>query len=83
MIHDYVKNVAAQIGMSLSRVEIVNGQDVGCLDVSLVKITTKGHTVRTLVYQADIDNLKNGNECDLLKLKILAALSRLKMLLET
>ncbi|MBK5274208.1 MAG: hypothetical protein JJE30_04060 [Desulfuromonadales bacterium] len=83
MIHDYIKNLADQMGIELSRVEVVDGQDVGCNDVSLLKLTTKGRMASALVYQTDIKIMQNGNDCDLLELKIRAALSRLNKLLDS
>ena len=82
MIQDYVQDLAAQMCIVLTTVSVVEGETAGCLDVCLLHLSAKGHLVNALVYQSDIENLQNGGCCDRLELRIRAALSRLKILLE-
>ncbi len=82
MIREYVADLAAQMRMQLSRVSLVEGRKVGCLDMHLLNLVADGHLVSTLVYQTELDELQNGFPCPRLEMKIRSALSRLQMLLE-
>ena len=81
MIHDYANELAAQMGIQLSKISVIEGQSVGCLDVYLVHLSTKDHLVSALVHRTDFDNLHIGNYSDRLELKLRVALSRLQVLL--
>ena len=82
MIHEYAQDLATQMCIELTTVSVVDGEAAGCLDVYLLHLSTKSHLVNALVYQSDIENLQNGGCCDRLELRIRAALSHLKLLLE-
>ena len=82
MFQEYVTDLANQAGIKLSHVSLVSGQSLGCLDVYLLNISSKGHKVNTLIFQADVDNMKKGIHCDRLEIRMRTALSRLKLLLE-
>ena len=81
MIKKYAADIAAQMGMQLSRVSVVEGRDIGCLDVHLLKLMSDGQLVSALVYQSELDHLQSGSSCERLELKIRSALSRLQLLL--
>ncbi len=82
MIQEYITDLANQVGVDLSNILLVSGDSLGCLDVHMLNISSKEHNVNTLIFQADMDNLKNGIHCDRLETRMRAALSRLKLLLE-
>ena len=82
MIKEYAAGLAAQVGIKLSRVSVVEGRRVGCLDVHLLHLDAEGQRVSALVYQSELDELQSRSCCERLELKIRAALSRLQMLLE-
>lgn len=82
MIETFARDIALQMGIQLSRVSIVEGRVVGCLDVHLLNLAAKGQMVSALVYQAELDDLQNGLSSDRLELKIRATLSRLNMMME-
>jgi hypothetical protein len=81
MLTEMVNDIAAQVGLQLSKVSLVEGQRLGCTDTCLLNMSTKGHVVSALIYQTDIDNLKCGTNVDRLELRIRAALSRLQVML--
>lgn len=81
MIQGYAADLAAQMGMKISRVSVVEGQRVGCLDVHLLNIYADRQLVSALVYQSELDELHNGSSCERLEMKIRSALSRLQTLL--
>jgi len=83
MIREYAADLAAQTGIKLSRVSVVEGQRIGCLDVHLLHLAADGQLVSALVYQSELDELQCGSRSGRLEVKIRAALSRLQMLLET
>lgn len=82
MIQEYTHNIAAQMGILLTRVTVVEGRSVGCVDTHLLNMSSDGHIVSALVYQAEMDNLNSGLPCDRLELKIRSALSRLQLMME-
>lgn len=59
MIHKFVSDISTQLGIKLSKVSLIDGQHLGCIDAQLLKMSAKGHTVGALVFQADIEKLKN------------------------
>jgi hypothetical protein len=81
MIQGYVADIAAQKGIPLLRVSLVEGRTVGCLDVYLLHLAAERQMVSALVYQSELDNLYSGSPCDRLEVKVRVALSRLQMLL--
>ena len=82
MIEKYVSDIAIQMGMKLSKVSLVDGRPLGCLDVYLLNISTKERIVSALIFQADLENLEKGICSDRLEVRMRSALSRLKLLLE-
>jgi len=83
MIREYAAELATQSGIELSRVSVIEGRRVGCLDVHLLHLVAHDHLVSALVYQSELDELQQSSCCDRLEVKIRTALSRLQMLLET
>jgi hypothetical protein len=83
MIEKYVSDIAIQMGMKLSKVSLVDGQPLGCLDVHLLNMSTKERIVSALIFKTDLENLENGISSDRLEVRMRAALSRLKVLLES
>jgi hypothetical protein len=81
-IRKYFKELASEMGINLLQVSVIEGRKVGCLDVHLVNLVADGQRVSTLVYQSEFDELQNELSCLRLEIKIKAALSRLKILLE-
>lgn len=81
MIQMLAADLAAQMGIKLSRVSVDKGHEVGCMDVYLLNLSSGRHMVSTLVYQSEMDNLQSGVAYDRLDTKIRAALSRLQLLL--
>lgn len=83
MIEQFVSGIAARMGIDLSRITLVDGQPLGCVDVQLLNMSSKGHVVSALVFQADIESLKSGADCASLEVRMRSSLSRLQMLLES
>jgi hypothetical protein len=81
MIQEFVTDLAAQMGMKLSRVSVDEGREVGCMDAYLLKLSSGRQMVSALVFQSEMDNLQSGTACERLDTKIRAALSRLQLLL--
>jgi|BarGraIncu00431A_1022009.scaffolds.fasta_scaffold39775_1 hypothetical protein len=81
MIENFVSAIATQMEMKLSKVSLVDGRALGCGDVYLLNVSSKGHDISALVYQNDIENMKNGIDCDRLKVRVRSSLSRLQLLI--
>lgn len=82
MIKEFATGLAAKSGIQLSRVSVVEGRRIGCLDVHLLHLAADNQLVSALVYQSELDELKNSSSCDRLEVKIQSALARLQLLLE-
>lgn len=82
MIIDFVSGISDQMGINLTNVSLVDGQPLGCIDVQLLNMSSKGHVVSALVFKADLENLNNGFECHSLEVRMRASLSRLQLLLD-
>ena len=83
MIKEFANELAEQTGIQLSRVSVVEGRRIGCLDVHLLHLGSDGQLVSALVYQSELDELQNSSCCERLELKIRSALSRLQMQLNS
>jgi translation initiation factor 6 (eIF-6) len=83
LIQKYVYDIAAQMKIQLSQVSVIEGRNVGCLDVHLLNVTSNGHLVSVLVYQSELDKLQIGDRCERLESRIRSALSGLQVLPES
>lgn len=81
MIVKYAADIAALIGMKLSEVSIVDGQQLGCKDYHLLNISSKGRLASVLVHQTDLAHLNDGLPTPRLELTIRRALLRIQELL--
>jgi hypothetical protein len=82
MIKGYVTDIALQMGVKLSKISLVDGQTLGCRDLSLLNISSMGCIASALIYPADLRDLETGVVCVPLELRIRATLSRLQMLIK-
>ena len=77
MLTRYVKDIANQIGIKLTKVSLVDGQRLGCIDVHLLKLSTRGHNLEKLIYKTDLEMLAQGVDCPRLDIILRSALSQL------
>jgi len=82
MIKAFANDVALQMGLKLSDIVIVGGEQVGCCDAHLLHMTSDGHTVSAIAYLTECADVISGLPCEALELRIMSAMSRLKMMLE-
>ena len=82
MIQNLAHNLASDMGITLTRVSIVDGTRLGCLDVHLLHLSSDRHLSSALIHQSEIDNLHTGEQTGRLETKIRDALTRLKELLD-
>lgn len=78
IIREYATGIAAQMGVNLTKISVIEGPRIGCLDVHLLNLTSGNTVSSALVYQTELSRLQNGFQCDRLETKIRAALSRMK-----
>lgn len=78
MIKEFAAGLAAQMGMTLSRVSIVDGKLLGCRDSHLLQLYSGGQMESALIYQSEIEALQHGISCNRLETRIRTALARLK-----
>lgn len=81
MIRSYAADLATQMGITLSDISVVEGERVGCVDVYLLHLGSKGYNVSSLVYHSDFAALRDGGECDRLETRIRSALLRLQIMI--
>jgi hypothetical protein len=82
MLQNLAHNLASDLGVALTRVSIVNGTRLGCLDVHLLHMSSGRHLSSALIHQSEIDSLHKGEQTGRLETKIRDALTRLKELLD-
>ena len=82
MIKAYVSDIAMQMGTKLSKISLTDGKPLGCRDVCLLHISSQESLVSTLIFQADISRMENGESSDRLEVRIRSAISRLQLILE-
>lgn len=80
MIERYISEAALQMELEVSDVTLVDGMSLGCTDIDLVNISTRGREVGALVFQSDLGLLAQGVVCDRLEFGVRFALSRLQKL---
>lgn len=79
MIAGYVSVIASKMNIRLSKVSILDGSTVGCSDLDILNMTSKGKTVSALAFKNELNDLQNGIQHDRLELKIRTALEKLNM----
>ncbi len=77
MLSKYVSDLATQSGITLSSITLVDGQAYGRQDTYLLQMFAKNRLTTALIYQSDLDDLKQGNGLNQLANKINSALSSL------
>lgn len=82
MIIKYVSDLASRMGIKLTKVSLIDGKTVGCLDTHSLMMSSKGCNVSTIVYKSDLVQLENGNDCHRLEASIREKLSRLQMMID-
>ncbi len=78
MLQEHVAGLAAQMGITLSRVSFFDGKLLGCRDCHLVQIYAQGHMESAVVFQQDLDCLQKGITSKRLESRLSTALSRLQ-----
>jgi len=82
MIEEFATNLAKQKGITLTSVSLADGQMMGCQNVYILEISSKGRLVSKLVHQSDLNNFQNNSPCDRLEVIIRSALTKLATLLD-
>jgi hypothetical protein len=79
MINEYVSDIAAQTGVKLTQIVLLEGCSLGCLAGNLLSFCAGGKTVSEFIFQSDLDSLKSGTGGEFLEIKVRSALNRLKV----
>lgn len=82
MINKYVSDIAAQMGITLTKISLVNGKFLGCRDAHSLMMSAKSCSFSAIVYQADLAQLVSGGRCERLESDVRSSLSRLQLMLE-
>lgn len=82
MLTKFVNDVALQMYVKLSDVFLVEAEKIGCFDAHLLHLKSDGHMVSVLVYCSEFEDVQQGMPCEPLELRVMSAISRLKMMLE-
>ena len=62
MIQEYAADLAAQMGIKLSRVSVVDGKLLGCRDSNLLQLYSGDNMESALIYQQELGDLQNGGQ---------------------
>lgn len=79
MIQEYVCDIAAQMDIQLSQLSVVEGCNVGCIDVHLLRLAANGCQQSALVYQSEMDKIQIGECSESLDFRIRSVLSHLQI----
>lgn len=82
MIKAFANDVALQMGLKLSNIQLIESEQAGSSDAHLIHMFSDGHMVSAIVYFTEFDDVMAGKDCEALELRIMSAMSRLKMMLE-
>ena len=50
-----INEVAGEMGMTLTKVQIVDGRRLGCRDAHLIKISADGNLTSTIIHECEFD----------------------------
>ena len=78
MLQEHVAGLAAQMGITLSRVSFFDGKLLGCRDCHLIQIYAQGHMESAVIFQQDLENMNKGIASKRLETRLVTALSRLQ-----
>ena len=78
MIEEYVSGIAAQMGIALPDISVINGRDTGCYRIYILNMGSEHKQVSALVHQSELNELEEGLSCERLEFKIRSVLARLK-----
>jgi hypothetical protein len=82
MVKAFVNDIAHQMGLKLSDIQMVEGDRIGCNDANLLHMFSDGHMVSAVIYLTEYVEVIAGLPCEPLELRVMSAMSRLKMMLE-
>lgn len=83
MIRNLVMKVAEEAGIELTKIDVIDGKDVGCLDAGLLRIYSDHHFVSEILYSSEMIGISNGLQNTAFELRILRALNHLKTSINT
>jgi hypothetical protein len=78
MIDKFANDLANQMGVELSKVLLTDGSLLGCRDAYILDMWSNDRIASTIIFEADIGNLKNNTGSARLEVRIRSALSRLQ-----
>ncbi len=79
MITKYVSDIANQSGITLSSITLVDGHAYGRPETYLLQMFTKNRLTTALIFQSDLDELRQGKGSARLASKISSALRTLQL----
>ena len=71
-----INEVASEMGMPLTKVQIVDGRRLGCRDAHLVKIASNGNIISTIIHENDLSEDNSPARFEKTKNKIRCAISK-------
>jgi hypothetical protein len=71
-----INEVAGEMGMSLTKVQIVDGRRLGCRDAHLVKIASDGNLISTIIHESEFSADDSHSCIERTKNKIRCAISK-------
>ncbi len=83
MIEKTVKDIAAELNMHAPKVSITDGRRLGCRDMHMLTLEFGSKRSTVLIFQTDLDQLRNSIFCERLDENIRTAITRLKKMTES
>ena len=78
MFDTYVHTIAAELDVALTKVALVDNDNLREMNAYLLHLATRNHLVSTLIYRTDLIELQRSHSSDRLEVKIRSTLARLK-----
>jgi len=79
MIRNLVMKFAEEAGIKLTKIDVIEGKNAGCLDAGLLRIFSDKHSVNEIIYWSEMQALQSGCNTVELEQRICRALSKLKI----
>ena len=82
MIEKHAADLAAQMGINLTRVSFFDGKLSGSPDFHLLQMHSNGQTESAIIFQLELEDLQKGITSNILETRLRKALSRLQAQLD-
>lgn len=77
-LNKLVSDVASELGISLTKIQYVDGRRLGCRDAHLLKVGADGNLVSTIIHEAEFGMNEGPGHTEQARCKIRGLLAKLR-----